>query len=211
MQSLLKIKVCGMKYAANIAEVADLKPDYMGFIFYDKSPRNVSNVSAELIKYVPKEIKTVGVFVDEDLEKVKRKVADLDLSAVQLHGKESPEYCLALKSEFPSLELIKAFGVDETFDFLVLEPYDEVVDFFLFDTKTSTHGGSGKRFDWTVLENYKLDKPYFLSGGIDIEHAASILGMDDKRLVAVDVNSKFEKEPGLKNTEQLQEFFRSIS
>ncbi|MBC7418343.1 MAG: phosphoribosylanthranilate isomerase, partial [Pedobacter sp.] len=169
MQSLLKIKVCGMKYAANIARVADLKPDYLGFIFYDKSPRNVSDVSAELIKYIPKEIKTVGVFVDEDLEKVKRKISDLDLSAVQLHGKESPEYCLALKSEFSSLELIKAFGVDETFDFVVLESYEEVVDFFLFDTKISTHGGSGKRFDWTVLENYKLDKPYFLSGGIDID------------------------------------------
>ncbi|WP_457270299.1 phosphoribosylanthranilate isomerase [Pedobacter sp. UYEF25] len=199
-----------MKYASNIAALADLKPDYLGFIFYDKSPRNVSDVSSELIRYIPKEIKTVGVFVDENLENVMRKVADLDLSAVQLHGRESSEYCLALKNHFSSLEIIKAFGVDNAFEFAMLESYEEAVDFFLFDTKTSMHGGSGKQFDWTILEHYKLNKPYFLSGGIDSCHVPDILNVDDERLVAVDVNSKFEVEPGLKNIAKLEEFFTLI-
>lgn len=202
----LKLKVCGMKFAANIAAVASLQPDYLGFIFYEKSPRFISDVSAELIKYIPSEIKTVGVFVNEDLETVKKKVNLYQLKAVQLHGSESTEYCHELKSTFSSLEVIKAFGVDEDFDFTQLNGYVDMVDYFLFDTKTKAHGGSGKTFDWKILEDYKYDKPYFLSGGIDLEHAEAISTIKDERLYALDINSRFETEPGVKDVEKIKAF-----
>ena len=206
----LKLKVCGMKFAANVAAVASLQPDYLGFIFYDKSPRLISDVSAELIKYIPSEIRTVGVFVDEDLEVVQKKVNLYQLKAVQLHGGESPQYCAALKNNFNSLEVIKAFGVDEYFDFSILNAYAAVVDYFLFDTKTKAHGGSGKTFDWKILDGYPLDKPYFLSGGIDLEHAAAINAMEDSRLYTLDINSRFEVEPGVKDAEKIKEFIKEM-
>ncbi|QXU44247.1 phosphoribosylanthranilate isomerase [Pedobacter sp. D749] len=200
-----------MRLAANIAAVAELQPDYLGFIFYDKSPRLISDVSAELIKYIPAEIKTVGVFVNEELEKVNDKVNTLKLKAVQLHGSESPEYCEALKSTFSTLEVIKAFGIDEDFDFSDLEPYLDVVDYFLFDTKTKTHGGSGKTFNWSVLDQYTCNKPYFLSGGIDLEHSSAIKEINDERLYALDINSRFEIEPGLKDAEKIKEFIKEMN
>lgn len=208
--SNLKLKVCGMKFAANIAAVAGLQPDYLGFIFYDKSPRYISDVSAELIKYIPSEIKTVGVFVDEDLEIVKKKINLYQLKAVQLHGSEAPEYCAELKTNFNNLEVIKAFGLDEDFDFSTLDAYKKVVDFFLFDTKTKAHGGSGKTFDWKILESYTLDKPYFLSGGIDLEHAEAISRIKDERLYALDINSRFETEPGVKDVERIKAFVAKL-
>ncbi|GAA4199612.1 phosphoribosylanthranilate isomerase [Pedobacter jeongneungensis] len=208
---MLKLKVCGMRLAANIAAVAELQPDYMGFIFYEKTPRVISEVSAELIKYIPSEIKTVGVFVNEDLEKVKERVHLLKLKAVQLHGGESPEYCAELKSTFPVLEVIKAFGIDEDFGFSALEPYLDAVDYFLFDTKTKIHGGSGKTFNWSVLDRYTHTKPYFLSGGIDLEHAAAIKNINDERLYALDINSRFETEPGLKDAEKIKAFIKEMN
>jgi len=207
----IKLKVCGMKFAANIAAVAALQPDYLGFIFYEKSPRLINNVSAELIKYIPEQIKTVGVFVDEALEEVKEKVSMHKLKAVQLHGKESVEYCRALKSTFNSLELIKAFGIDEDFDFNRLEAYLNTVDYFLFDTKTVAHGGSGKVFDWQILEQYALPKPYFLSGGIDLEHTQAIKEIKDERLYALDINSRFETEPGVKDADKIKELINVMS
>ncbi|RZL50947.1 MAG: phosphoribosylanthranilate isomerase [Pedobacter sp.] len=204
----IKLKICGMKQAANIAAVAELQPDYLGFIFYQKSPRFISEVSAELIKYVPPTIKTTGVFVDEDVQIVKQYIIKYNLKAIQLHGKESAIYCQELKST--GVEVIKAFGVDENFDFSKLDEYLNEVDYFLFDTQTPAHGGSGKVFDWKLLENYSLDKPYFLSGGIDLMHTDTIKKINDSRLYAVDVNSKFELEPGLKDVEKLKEFFKEM-
>jgi len=206
----LKIKVCGMKMAANIAAIASLRPDFLGFIFYEKSPRFITDVSAELIKYIPQEIKTVGVFVDEDLEVVKKKVNLYQLKGVQLHGKESPGYCADLKSTFGSLAVIKAFGVDEEFDFAVLTDYQNVIDYFLFDTKTKAHGGSGKTFNWKILDRYTLDKPYFLSGGIDLEHATALGEIEDPRLFALDINSRFEVEPGVKDVEKVAAFMKAL-
>lgn len=197
-----------MRQAANIAAVAALNPDYMGFIFYQKSPRFISDVSAELIKYVPSSIKTTGVFVDEDLETVMAYILKYNLKAVQLHGKENAVYCEQLK--LTGVEVIKAFGVDENFNFLKLESYLKAVDYFLFDTQTTQHGGSGKIFDWTLLENYTYNVPFFLSGGIDLIHLSTIKNIIHPRLFAVDVNSKFELEPGLKAVEKLKEFFKEI-
>lgn len=204
----MKIKVCGMRQAANIAQVADLNPDYLGFIFYAKSPRLISEVSAELIKYIPETIKTVGVFVNEEINEVKLKIARHQLKAVQLHGAESVAYCTELKNT--GVEVIKAFGVHPEFDFKQLEPYASLVDYFLFDTQTPAHGGSGKVFDWKLLEDYQLDKPYFLSGGIGLEYAQQIKAIQDPKFYAIDVNSKFELEPGLKDVEQLKEFFDNV-
>ncbi|GGG92681.1 phosphoribosylanthranilate isomerase [Pedobacter zeae] len=208
---MLKLKVCGMRLAANIAAVAELQPDYLGFIFYEKSPRFISEVSAELIRYIPAEIKTTGVFVNEDLEKVKEKISSLKLKAVQLHGSELPEYGAALKSSFPNIEVIKAFGIDEDFDFSVLEAYLGTADYFLFDTKTKAHGGSGKTFNWSVLNRYTYNKPYFLSGGIDLEHSTTIKKLNDSRLYALDINSRFETEPGLKDVAKIKEFIREMT
>ncbi|WP_245738756.1 phosphoribosylanthranilate isomerase [Pedobacter rhizosphaerae] len=203
---MLKLKVCGMKYAANIAAVAALRPDYLGFIFYNQSPRFINEVSAELIKYIPEEIKTVGVFVNEDLEELSKVLTLNKLQVVQLHGNESPEFCSRLKAKFPHLELIKAFGIDEDFDFSLLKGYTDQVDYFLFDTKTKAHGGSGKTFDWRILDKYTGAKPYFLSGGIDLQHALAIKEISDERLYALDINSKFELEPGLKDAEKVAAF-----
>jgi phosphoribosylanthranilate isomerase len=205
----LKIKVCGMKQAANIAAVAELQPDYLGFIFYQKSPRFITEVSAELIKYVPSTIKTTGVFVDEDVEIVKQYIIKYNLKAVQLHGNEAAGYCEELKSS--GAEIVKAFGVDENFDFEKLSSYLNVVDYFLFDTQTPAHGGSGKLFDWDLLQNYKFEKLYFLSGGVDLVHSPMLKQIIDPRLYAIDVNSKFELEPGLKDVEKLKEFFKELN
>jgi len=198
-----------MKHASNIAAVAELHPDYMGFIFYSKSPRFISEVSAELIKYIPPSIKTTGVFVDEDVEVVKAYIFKYNLKAVQLHGNDSPAYCNEIK--LTGVEVIKAFGIGEDFDFTQLLNYLNIVDYFLFDTQTPQHGGSGKAFDWTLLENYRLDKPYFLSGGIDLGHAREIKEINDPRLYAVDINSKFEIEPGLKDAGKVEEFINILN
>jgi len=203
-----KLKVCGMKQAANIAAVAELQPDYLGFIFYQKSPRFISEVSAELIKYVPSTIKTTGVFVDENIQVVKQYIIKYNLKAVQLHGNESAAYCKELKSI--GVEIIKAFGIGEKFDFSSLESYLNEVDYFLFDTQTHAHGGSGKVFDWKLLEKYQFNKTYFLSGGIDLVHIETLKNINDPRLYAIDVNSKFELEPGLKDVEKLKEFFKEM-
>jgi len=197
-----------MTQAANIAAVAELQPDYIGFIFYPKSPRLIGEVTAELIKYVPPTLKATGVFVNEELEVVKAYIFKYNLKAVQLHGNESESYCKEIKST--GVEVIKAFGVDENFDFSLLEAYLNVVEYFLFDTQTPAHGGSGKVFDWKLLEKYSFDKPYFLSGGIDLSHATTLKEINDPRLYAIDVNSKFELEPGLKNVEKLKEFFAAM-
>ncbi|SFG89009.1 phosphoribosylanthranilate isomerase [Pedobacter insulae] len=197
-----------MKHASNIAAVAALKPAYMGFIFYPKSPRFITEVSAELIKYIPNGIKATGVFVNEDIEVVKGHIFKHRLKAVQLHGNESVAYCEAIK--LTGIEVIKAFGLAESFDFAQLVAYQNVVDYFLFDTQTAGHGGSGRVFDWNLLQHYTLDKPYFLSGGIDLQHTQSLEEINDPRLYTLDINSKFEVEPGLKDIDKIKKFINSF-
>lgn len=198
-----KLKICGMKAPANITEVLALRPDYLGFIFYKGSKRYVAELDAEVVKNIPSEIKTTGVFVDEEIEEVKRIIEKYALKAVQLHGNESAVYCSELQK---STEVIKAFGIDASFDFNSLEAYADAVDYFLFDTQTPEHGGSGKTFSWQLLEKYQWKKPYFLSGGIGLESIPELELITDSRLYAVDVNSRFELSPGLKDISQLSEF-----
>lgn len=199
----MKLKICGMKYPDNILEVAALLPDYMGFIFWEKSARYFEGPLPEL----PKSIKKVGVFVNEKSNIILDKVAQYDLQAVQLHGQESVAFCLELKNKLgASVAIIKVFSADETFDFSLLKPYEPVCDFFLFDTKGKLPGGNGTTFDWTILQKYPSSKPFFLSGGIGIDEIASVNEILNTNLplYAIDVNSRFEIEPGLKNLERLK-------
>ncbi|MFC0606023.1 phosphoribosylanthranilate isomerase [Winogradskyella pulchriflava] len=198
----MKLKICGMKY--NTSEVAQLQPDYLGFIFYDKSPRNFEGTITKL----PKGIKKVGVFVDEKVEVIVNHIEKHQLDAIQLHGHESPEVCRLLKTT--RKEIIKVFSIKNEFDFSILKDYEDVVDYFLFDTKGKLPGGNGYTFNWNVLNNYPSTKPYFLSGGIGLNETESILSFlskqESKYCHAIDVNSKFEIEPGLKNIEDLEKF-----
>jgi phosphoribosylanthranilate isomerase len=207
----LFIKVCGMREPSNIKKLVALNLDYIGFIFYPKSKRFIDDSNAEeILKQVPNHIKKVGVFVNEDLENVIRRIKLYGLDLVQLHGEESPEYCMALKES--QVEIIKAFGVDNDFDFSVTSPYENACDYFLFDTKSANHGGTGIRFDWSILKSYNHVKPFFLSGGIgsgdqsDIKFLQSL----ELNLFALDLNSKFEISPGMKDIGLLSEFLDSI-
>ncbi len=196
-----------MKYPENILEVGALLPDYMGFIFWKKSARNFDGSIPEL----PKSIKKVGVFVNDSLDEIIEKIKKYDLQAVQLHGDESVEFCKLLKKNIPNLtDVIKVFPILDTFDFGILNPYEEVCDFFLFDTKGKLPGGNGTTFDWKVLEKYPSTKPFFLSGGIGIEEFDSIKEILKTNLpiYVIDLNSKLEIEPGLKNINLVQTIFK---
>jgi len=201
-----KIKVCGMKDAQNIREVASLSPDYLGFIFYAPSARYAAEVDPQLLADLPAGIKKTGVFVNAETEEIKQWIEKMGLDAVQLHGAESPAFCREMLTL--NVEVIKAFGVDEHFDFDILKEYTDSVDYFLFDTKTPAHGGSGKLFDWKLLQQNKTTKPFFLSGGIDIEQLDEIRQIDDSRLYAIDVNSRFEISPGMKDYTKLEAIFK---
>ena len=211
-----------MKYIENIQEVAALQPDYLGFIFYDKSKRNFDGIIPEL----PKSIKKTGVFVNANLGDVLDKINQYDLQAIQLHGDEGVEFCKELRQaelvsashhEIPKqvrndIEIIKVFGIKDEFNFGVLKPYEEVVDYFLFDTKGKERGGNGIAFDWKVLEKYPYSKPFFLSGGIGLEQLEEIdkIRKTDLPIYALDVNSKFELEAGLKSVENIEKFKKCV-
>jgi phosphoribosylanthranilate isomerase len=205
----MKLKICGMKYPDNILEVGSLLPDYMGFIFWEKSSRYFDGVIPDL----PKSIKKVGVFVNETVEIILAKAEKYDLQAIQLHGQESLEFCLNLKNELNSkIEIIKVFSVDDDFDFDALKPFESVCDYFLFDTKGKLPGGNGTTFDWKVLEKYPSSKPFFLSGGIGLEEidlTKEIL-TTNLPIHALDLNSKFESEPGLKDKKILKKFQNNL-
>ena len=200
----MKLKVCGMKFIENIEQVSGLYPDYMGFIFYEKSKRNFEGVIPKL----PKSIKKTGVFVNEYLEIVISLVEEYQLEAIQLHGDETVTYIKQLKTHLPSIEIIKVFGIKDEFNFDVLTPFLPLVDYFLFDTKGKERGGNGFQFDWSVLEAYPYEKPFFLSGGIGSKDVLAIQKIIDSNvpIYALDINSKFEIEPGLKNINEVKTF-----
>ncbi|CAL2092381.1 phosphoribosylanthranilate isomerase [Tenacibaculum sp. 190524A05c] len=204
----MKLKVCGMKYVDNIRQVAELKPDYLGFIFYERSKRNFEGIIPE----IPKGIKKTGVFVNEYLEILVSLAEEYKLEALQLHGDESVAYIQEIKKHLPKVEIIKVFGIKDAFDFSILEAYESVVDYFLFDTKGKERGGNGVVFDWTVLKNYPSTKPFFLSGGIGLEEVTAVKEISKTNLpiYAIDVNSKFETEPGLKSIKKLKKFKNEI-
>ncbi|POY37561.1 N-(5'-phosphoribosyl)anthranilate isomerase [Solitalea longa] len=204
----MKIKICGMKFRENIEDVVQLKPDYLGFIFYPQSPRYVDDLS--VLKAIPSSIKKVAVFVNAKLQDALEIVADYDFNAVQLHGNEKPDYCSQFKSA--TVEVIKAFGVNNEFDFSDLKRYKDSCDTFLFDTKSDSHGGTGKTFNWDILKNYKEPKPFFLSGGIGLDnlHEVNTIQNYGLPIYGLDLNSKLEVSPGLKDTQKVKEAIDKI-
>ncbi|MEO1449594.1 MAG: phosphoribosylanthranilate isomerase [Bacteroidota bacterium] len=204
----MKLKVCGMRRPENIEDLLTVKPDFIGFIFYPKSsryaPRFLDPMFAKMLDGPQK----VGVFVNEDVEDVKYLARDYGLDMLQLHGQESPELCGELRDA--GYQVIKVFSVGSEFDFDQLTPYEDVVDYFLFDTKGLLPGGNGTTFDWSLLEDYAGKVPFFLSGGIGPDHVAQIQALDLPMLYALDVNSKFEVKPGLKDVGKVGAFWEQL-
>lgn len=210
------IKVCGMREPDNIRDLVELSPDYMGLIFYPHSKRYMKGLDTSSMKSIPPTIKKTGVFVNESMDAMADEVIQYELDAIQLHGEESAEFCRSFRKFLHNMqtekhvEIIKAFGISEGFDFTALNDYEDYVDYFLFDTKTDDHGGSGLAFDWSILENYKGKKPYFLSGGLSQENIHGIKDLKDVRFHGVDLNSRFENEAGLKDINKLRDVFERI-
>ena len=197
------IKVCGMREAENIREVEALGIDLIGFIFWEKSSRYISKRPA----YLPTKCKRVGVFVDEDIESVKRIADDYALDYIQLHGHESSDYCAQLQG----LHLIKAISVSSRNDIATYKTYEGLVEYFLFDTKCPSVGGSGQQFDWSVLSAYDGSTPFLLSGGIGPDDAERIKSFHHPQCIGIDLNSRFELAPGLKDVIKLQAFIKELS
>lgn len=195
------VKVCGLREPDNIRAVEQLGVDWLGLIFWPKSSRYVSEKPA----YLPTRCKRVGVFVDADIEDVLRHIEDYGLDIVQLHGHESPDYIRALAASLPC-RIIKAISVESRDDIAAYRAYDGLVDYFLFDTKCKTVGGSGEHFDWSVLDAYDGQTPFLLSGGIGPGDRERLRHFHHPMLAGIDLNSRFEQSPALKDIDQLKQF-----
>jgi len=208
---MLKIKVCGLRDIVNVSEVIKSAPDFTGFIFWPGSGRYVGDdPRSDLFSRVPLNVIKTGVFINEDIAKVHWIINRYCLSAVQFHGSESAEYCTGFREG--GIITIKAFGIEEGFDFNLLVPYFESCDYFLFDTKIPGFGGSGKKFDKNILRGYDLDTDFFLSGGIGYEDIDEIrnLKLRNNRFFGIDINSRFETSPGIKNAGLIKSFIDEI-
>ena len=200
------IKVCGMRDEDNIRQLEQLDIDWMGFIFYSGSPRYVG----QKVKYLPEKVKKIGVFVDQNPQIIRERAMQNNLDAIQLHGSEPPWYCINLQEEgFP---VIKSFGIepDGFIPNAQLNAYEGKCNYFLFDTKTKLHGGSGKRFNWEKLAEYDGDTPFILSGGISPEDVEEIKSFKHPKFAGIDINSRFETEPAIKDTEMIKSFIKQI-
>lgn len=215
----MKIKVCGMRDAENIAQLSKLDIDFMGFIFHQSSPRNFysdnekkSDELFDKMKCIPTHISKTGVVVNKDIDSVVSYISSFGLNAIQLHGSETLEYCKNIKDKFPTIIILKAISVENETDILATQDYEDkgIVDYFLFDTKTPIHGGSGIKFNWTVLDKYTGNIPFFLSGGIDSSMFDDIKEIEHSGFVGIDLNSKFETQPGFKDINVLKEFINNI-
>ena len=197
-----------MKFPVNIEAIASLKPDFMGFIFYPKSPRFAESLDVLSLKKLPSTIKKIGVFVNENLENILTIAFTYKLDGIQLHGTELVEMCKELKSA--GYIVIKAFPIAEAYNFKVTKEYEGVCDYFLFDTKTDAFGGSGLKFNWFMLDEYVGETPFLLSGGIAADDAEAILKIEHTKFAGIDLNSKFEIKPGLKDQLKLKSFLNEL-
>ncbi|MES2619606.1 MAG: phosphoribosylanthranilate isomerase [Bacteroidota bacterium] len=201
----MKTKICGLREQQNITELSALHPQWMGFIFTPTSPRYFSAAKQPAdLKSLPRSIKKVGVFVNETLENVRATVQQHGLNMIQLHGNETPEYCASLKSD--GIEIIKAFSVDDNFDFATTEAYASAIDYFLFDTKGPQFGGNGIAFNWNLLKG----KRFLLSGGISPNHVEAIKNFSHPDCIGIDINSRFEISPGIKDVNAIRLFLQHI-
>jgi len=207
----MKLKVCGLKSQNNIEQLSKLDIDFMGFIFFERSKRFVDDtLKKETIKAIPNHIKKIAVFVNARSEDILWTLKDYDsnFDYIQCHGDESPEFCQDLKKM--DFGIIKAFQMDEEFDFSQLKAYESVVDYFLFDSSSKNYGGSGKKFDWTLLDKYQGNTPFFLSGGIKPEDVKRLQNFNHPQFYAIDINSGFEDAPGLKNIDLIETFSKKL-
>ena len=198
-----------MKYPDNIREVSSLHPDFMGFIFYPNSPRYVGQLDAGSLTSLPTSIKKTGVFVNENLENILTVISKYNLDAVQLHGADNKKLCRKIRQEAKTM-VIKVFPIMDASNFRVTGDYEDVADYFLFDTKTDLYGGSGQKFNWNILQEYTGNKSFLLSGGIGADDVKALRAIEHPLLAGVDLNSKFELKPGLKNVALLNQFIDEL-
>lgn len=210
----MRSKVCGLNSISQLIRLDEMEVEFGGFIFYPKSPRYILKhlQPADLKNAKGQKINKVGVFVNETIEQVLKQVDDCGLYLVQLHGDESPKYCEKITDY---VTVIKAFRIRNDDDVLwKIKDYQDIVDMFLFDTAGASFGGTGEKFDWTILKNLTIDKPFFLSGGIGPEDVASLQAFSEspvaKDLFSIDINSKFETSPGIKNMDMVESFIHQI-
>ena len=222
----LIVKVCGMRDGENIRQVVELGVDWIGMIFWDKSPRNVTMIptNAGIIpdrangqwSKVNGQCKRVGVFVDEMAQNIVTRVFNYKLDIIQLHGHESPTLIRNLRLTLdpdirPGIKIIKAISVETIDDIATYKDYSDCVDYFLFDTKCKTVGGSGEQFDWSILDAYDGELPFLLSGGIGPDDAERVRAFHHPKCIGIDLNSRFETDPGIKNVDALRRFLSQLS
>lgn len=201
----MKIKVCGLREPGNILEIIQNDIDFIGHIFYEKSTRFISKNPQITL---PENIKKTGVFVNDTVDNIFKKITDYELNVVQLHGNETPEFCRTLYMQ--GIQLIKAFSVDESFDFEKTTPYQPFCKYFLFDSSGQFYGGNGTLFNWELLKKYNNELPFFLSGGIGPEHIDDILALRNTNMAGIDVNSRFESAPGIKDVNSINKMVQKI-
>ena len=221
----LIVKVCGMRDGENIRQVVELGVDWIGMIFWDKSPRNVTMIptNAGIIpdrangqwSKVNGQCKRVGVFVDEMAQNIVTRVFNYKLDIIQLHGHESPTLIRNLRLTLdpdirPGIKIIKAISVETIDDIATYKDYSDCVDYFLFDTKCKTVGGSGEQFDWSILDAYDGELPFLLSGGIGPDDAERVRAFHHPKCIGIDLNSRFETGPGLKDITKLKQFLEQL-
>ncbi|WP_312824966.1 phosphoribosylanthranilate isomerase [Epilithonimonas sp.] len=215
MESQFQVKVCGLTKLNQIKELIDLKVNFLGFIFYEKSPRYVLNyLSLEQISEINHQAK-VGVFVNEDLEKIIEISGQADLNFIQLHGDETEDFVSELRQKLnPEIGIIKVIRIGSQKSEVINEiqkisNLKSQISNLLFDTDSKAFGGTGKTFDWNILNEIKIPIPYFLSGGISLENAGDLKNINQKP-IALDINSKFEIEAGNKDLEKIKEFIKLL-
>ena len=205
----MKIKVCGLTNTENAVAVVALPINYYGMIFYPKSPRNVDRNSAiRVSKAVKPNRNGVGVFVNAPIDKILSAIADIALTTIQLHGDESPEQCQELK--LSGLTVIKAFRINDSFNFETVNRYEPYCNYFLLDTAGKIQGGTGSKFDWEILNKYTGKVPFFLSGGIGPEDAHALKQIRHPGFYGIDLNSRFETAPGIKDIALLKQFINEL-
>ena len=205
----MKIKICGLREYGNVEDLVNLKPDWMGFIFTEKSPRYFYNALEKAdLNRISSTIKKVGVFVNASLDYIQEQIVNHQLNTVQLHGNESPEVCATIRLQ--GIEIFKAFNINDEFEFEKLDAYKDAIDYYLFDASGKSEGGNGVTFNWNILNDKRFLKPFLLSGGIAPEHAAQLKKWTHPDCIGIDINSKFEIEPAFKNVALIKTFFKNL-
>ena len=205
----MKIKICGILDTTTLEEIYRLSPDMLGFIFYPSSPRYMAqSIDPEMLHVIPSEILRVGVFVNPSMDEVETNRLHFGLNIIQLHGDESPSFCASI--QMSGIDVIKAFRVNDSFDFARLKDYESSCTYYLFDTYSKNYGGSGQKFDWSILDSYTLNHPFLLSGGIKPGDEGVIMSIKHPSFAGIDLNSGFEREPGVKDIKRLRIFVNNL-